>query len=129
MSGNFRSGPYRRRCTRTDMYPVDWAAWFAVAGVKIGNSRRGLTFDSYTFAVDAAVKGEGVALGRTTLVADDLAAGRLVRPFKPALKGVSSFYLRVSAGCDTAAQGPPVSRLDFRRAGTNSILMRTPRQD
>jgi LysR family glycine cleavage system transcriptional activator len=76
-----------------DTYPVDWAAWFAAAGVKAGNPRRGLTFDSYTFAVDAAVKGEGVALGRTTLVADDLAAGRLVRPFKQALKGVSSFYL------------------------------------
>lgn len=76
-----------------DTYPVDWAAWFAAAGMKAGNSRRGLTFDSYTFAVDAAVKGEGVALGRTTLVADDLAAGRLVRPFKQALKGVASFYL------------------------------------
>lgn len=76
-----------------DAYPVDWAAWFTVAGVKGGNPRRGLTFDSYTFAVDAAVKGEGVALGRSTLVADDLAAGRLVRPFMQALKGVSSFYL------------------------------------
>ena len=76
-----------------DLYPVDWAAWFSAAGVKAGNPRRGLTFDSYTFAVDAAVKGEGVALGRTTLVADELAAGRLVRPFKLALEGVSSFWL------------------------------------
>jgi LysR family glycine cleavage system transcriptional activator len=39
------------------------------------------------------VQGEGVALGRTMLVADDLAAGRLVRPFKQALKAFSSFYL------------------------------------
>jgi LysR family glycine cleavage system transcriptional activator len=76
-----------------DTYPVDWAKWFAAAGVKGGSPRRGLTFDSYTFAVDAAVKGEGVALGRSTLVADDLAAGRLIRPFEQALKGVSSFYL------------------------------------
>jgi LysR family glycine cleavage system transcriptional activator len=76
-----------------DAYPVDWAAWFRAAGVKVGNPRRGLTFDSYTFAVDAAVKGEGVVLGRSTLVRDDLEAGRLVRPFKQALKGVASFYL------------------------------------
>lgn len=76
-----------------DAYPVDWAAWLAEAGVKGSNHRRGLTFDSYTFAVDAAVKGEGVALGRSTLVADDLAAGRLVRPFKQALKGVSSYFV------------------------------------
>jgi LysR family transcriptional regulator, glycine cleavage system transcriptional activator len=76
-----------------DTYPIDWAAWLSSAGVKDVNPRRGLTFDSYTFAVDAAVKGEGIALGRTTLVADDLAAGRLVRPFKQALKGVASFYV------------------------------------
>lgn len=76
-----------------DTYPIDWSAWLSSAGIKGVNPRRGLTFDSYTFAVDAAVKGEGVALGRTTLVADDLAAGRLVRPFKHALKGVSSFYV------------------------------------
>ena len=34
-----------------------------------------------------------MALGRTLLVAADLASGRLVRPFKHSLKGVSSFYL------------------------------------
>jgi LysR family transcriptional regulator, glycine cleavage system transcriptional activator len=76
-----------------DAYPIDWAAWLSAAGVKGVNPRGGLTFDSYTFAVEAAVQGEGVALGRTMLVSDDLAAGRLVRPFKPALKAVSSFYL------------------------------------
>lgn len=57
------------------------------------NPRKGLTFDSYTFAVEAAVQGEGVVLGRTMLVAADLAAGRLVRPFKHTLKAVSSFYV------------------------------------
>jgi LysR family transcriptional regulator, glycine cleavage system transcriptional activator len=51
------------------------------------------TFDSYTFAVEAAVQGEGVVLGRTMLVASDLASGRLIRPFKHALKSVSSFFL------------------------------------
>jgi LysR family glycine cleavage system transcriptional activator len=76
-----------------DTYPIDWAAWLSSAGVKGVNPRRGLTFDSYTFAVEAAVKGEGVVLGRTMLVADDLAAGRLIRPFKHTLKAVSSFYV------------------------------------
>jgi len=76
-----------------DTYPIDWVAWLSSAGVKGVNPRRGLTFDSYTFAVEAAVKGEGVALGRTLLVADDLAAGRLIRPFKHSLKAASSFYV------------------------------------
>jgi LysR family glycine cleavage system transcriptional activator len=76
-----------------DSYPIAWADWLASAGVKGVNARGGLTFDSYTFAVQAAVQGEGVVLGRTMLVADDLAAGRLVRPFKQSLKAFSSFYL------------------------------------
>jgi LysR family glycine cleavage system transcriptional activator len=76
-----------------DSYPIDWATWLASAEVKGVNPRKGLTFDSYTFAVEAAVQGEGVVLGRTMLVAADLAAGRLVRPFKHALKSFSSFYV------------------------------------
>jgi LysR family glycine cleavage system transcriptional activator len=32
-------------------------------------------------AIEAAIRGEGVALGRSVLVAEDLAAGRLVAPF------------------------------------------------
>lgn len=76
-----------------DHYPIDWAAWLSSAGVKGVNPRKGLTFDSYTFAVEAAVKGEGVVLGRTMLVADDLAAGRLVRPFAHAVQANSSFYV------------------------------------
>jgi LysR family glycine cleavage system transcriptional activator len=76
-----------------DAYPIDWAAWLASAGVEGVDPQSGITFDSYTFAVQAAVQGEGVVLGRTMLVADDLAAGRLVRPFAHALKALSSFYL------------------------------------
>ena len=76
-----------------DTYPIDWAAWLSSAKVKGVNPHKGLTFDSYTFAVEAAVQGEGVVLGRTMLVAADLAVGRLVRPFKHALNAVSSFYV------------------------------------
>lgn len=32
-------------------------------------------------ATEAAIRGEGVALGRSLLIADDVAAGRLVVPF------------------------------------------------
>jgi LysR family glycine cleavage system transcriptional activator len=76
-----------------DSYPIDWKAWLDSARVKGVNPRKGLTFDSYTFAIEAAAQGEGVALGRSMLVSGDLAAGRLVRPFKHSLKAASSFYL------------------------------------
>ncbi|WP_448955573.1 transcriptional regulator GcvA [Labrys neptuniae] len=76
-----------------DGYPIDWAAWLASAGVEGVDPHGGITFDSATFAVESAVQGEGVVLGRTMLVAADLATGRLVRPFSHALKSFSSFYV------------------------------------
>jgi LysR family glycine cleavage system transcriptional activator len=79
-------GDLRRHTLIRDAYPIDWATWLASAGVEGVDPDGGLTFDSYTFAVEAAVQGEGVALGRTMLVGGDLAAGRLVRPFEHAIK-------------------------------------------
>ncbi|MER8770770.1 transcriptional regulator GcvA [Mesorhizobium sp. M0092] len=76
-----------------DSFPIDWATWLASAGVDGVDPQSGITFDSATFAMESAAQGEGVVLGRTMLVAADLAAGRLVRPFGHALKSPSSFYL------------------------------------
>lgn len=76
-----------------DAYPIDWAMWLASAGVEGIDPDSGLTFDAYTFAVEAAVQGAGVALGRSLLVQGDLAAGRLVRPFAHALQAFSSFHI------------------------------------
>lgn len=52
-----------------------------------------MRFDSATYAVEAAVHGEGVLFGRSALVSADLAAGRLVRPFDLALKSRSKYYV------------------------------------
>ncbi|MBP0581823.1 transcriptional regulator GcvA [Labrys sp. LIt4] len=76
-----------------DGFPINWAGWLASAGVGGVDPHGGLTFDSYSFAVESAAQGEGVVLGRTMLVAADLRAGRLVRPFEHALKSLSSFYV------------------------------------
>jgi LysR family glycine cleavage system transcriptional activator len=43
--------------------------------------------------VSAAIEGLGVALARSTLVEDDLAAKRLVKPFEIALAGEWSHYV------------------------------------
>ncbi|UXN71590.1 transcriptional regulator GcvA [Devosia neptuniae] len=76
-----------------DSFPIDWARWLSSAGVEGVDPHGGIAFDSATFAMESAAQGEGVVLGRTMLVAADLAAGRLVRPFAHALKSPSSFYL------------------------------------
>lgn len=63
------------------------------AGVSGINPESGVRFDSATYATEAAVHGEGVLLGRSTLVSADLAAGRLVRPFGLELKASSRYYV------------------------------------
>jgi LysR family transcriptional regulator, glycine cleavage system transcriptional activator len=64
-----------------DDLPVDWAMWLKMAGVDGIDPYRGLRFQSSVHAVQAAVQGEGIVLGRTAIIADDLQAGRLVQPF------------------------------------------------
>ncbi|MER9587005.1 transcriptional regulator GcvA [Mesorhizobium sp. M0276] len=76
-----------------DAFRIDWAAWLKHAGIEGIDPKRGVRFDSATFAVEAAVQGEGVLLGRSALVSADLAAGRLVRPFDLALKSASRYYV------------------------------------
>lgn len=60
---------------------ANWEQWFALAGLARKRPPRGPTFSHGSMAVEAAIRGEGVALARSTLVADDIAAGRLVAPF------------------------------------------------
>jgi LysR family glycine cleavage system transcriptional activator len=44
-------------------------------------------------ALAAAMAGEGVALGRSSLVDDDVAAGRLVKPCGPRLRSGLAYFL------------------------------------
>src|SRR5919206_4509827 len=73
----------------------DWRMWLLAAGVDGVDATRGLHFNNTAIAVQAALAGQGVALGNTSLVADDLAAGRLVRPFELELRGSArlAYYL------------------------------------
>lgn len=59
---------------------VDWAHWAEHFGVEL-DARAGLHFAHACHAIDTAIAGQGIALSRTCLAANDLRAGRLVRPF------------------------------------------------
>jgi LysR family glycine cleavage system transcriptional activator len=76
-----------------DVFTVDWAIWLRSAGIDNVNPHRGPTFLSSDHAIQAAVRGEGIVLGRSALVADDLAAGRLVRPFELSLPASFAYYV------------------------------------
>ncbi|RYY75812.1 MAG: LysR family transcriptional regulator, partial [Comamonadaceae bacterium] len=58
-----------------------WAAWLEAAGVVGVSASKGLSFWPSHIVISAAIDGLGVALAKGIWVADDLAAGRLVRPF------------------------------------------------
>lgn len=73
---------------------TDWSTWLSAAGqpLQLAEGPR-LTFDLAMMAVQAAVDGQGVCIGRSTYVEDDLRAGRLVVPFDLRLKDQLGFYL------------------------------------
>ncbi|MDP3762389.1 MAG: LysR substrate-binding domain-containing protein [Ramlibacter sp.] len=69
-----------------------WSAWLHMHGIAGVDCSKGLFLDS-GLAVQAAVDGRGLLLGRSIIVADDLAAGRLVRPVDQSLKVPQAYYL------------------------------------
>jgi LysR family glycine cleavage system transcriptional activator len=58
-----------------------WGDWLAQAGAPEVDWRRGQQFSNVYLAIEAAIAGRGVALGERALVLDELATGRLVKPF------------------------------------------------
>ena len=80
-----------------DAFEIDWAMWLKTAGVEGVDPHRGPQFESSFHAVQAAIQGEGVVLGRSALVADDLKAGRLVKPFSVSLPADLAYYVAYPA--------------------------------
>lgn len=70
-----------------------WATWLAAAGADQVRADRGTRFTLSTPAIDAAIDGQGVMLARSLVAAEDLAAGRLVRPFALELPVQPAYYL------------------------------------
>ena len=69
-----------------------WSAWFAEAQAPRDIVTEGILFRHSHMALSAAVAGQGFALGLSPLVDDDLAAGRLVRPFATELSRPFGFW-------------------------------------
>jgi LysR family glycine cleavage system transcriptional activator len=82
---------------------LGWQAWFDAMGVKV-TPHYGPRFDQADHAVDAALAGLGVVLGRRALVIKDLAEGRLVAPFPKALKTGARFRFLCPEGTEQKPQ-------------------------
>ena len=64
-----------------EMADYTWYDWIKSIGLNNEPTVGGHKFSHTGNALDAAIAGQGIALGRLALVADDLAMGRLVIPF------------------------------------------------
>jgi LysR family glycine cleavage system transcriptional activator len=70
-----------------------WTRWLAAAGVKADNLKPALSFNYSSLMIQAAIDGLGVALAQEALVRDDLATGRLIRPFDIDMPSDYAYYV------------------------------------
>ena len=78
----------------------DWAAWFRHAGLQ-SPPPQGPRFSNADHAVDLALEGGGVVLGRSSIVERAFNSGRLVAPFDLTLRVGASYRLVCPKGAET----------------------------
>ncbi len=83
--------------------PCDWATWFRAVGVNF-TPTHGAHFSNADHAIDAAVAGVGVALGRRPMIIKDMMEGRLVTPFKVAIETKARFRFLCLPGAEEKPQ-------------------------
>ena len=72
---------------------LGWTDWFAAAGLPGAEPGGGPRFSDSGLAMQAALDGQGIALGRVALALDDLIAGRLVRLFDIDCSSDAAYHL------------------------------------
>ncbi|MEH6456948.1 MAG: transcriptional regulator GcvA, partial [Cocleimonas sp.] len=80
-----------------DKTHVDWEMWFATVGVNDIDARHGLHFSQYNLLIEAAIRGQGVALVGDAIISDEIKTGQLVKLFEETDIPLSfSYYLAYS---------------------------------
>lgn len=99
LADRFAADPLAAPRIGTHTHPEGWAIWAALAGVELPPTpeRR---FAHVHFAIDAALAGLGAAVLPWPLVADEIAAGRLVAPLG-FQRAESAFALLAAPGSDS----------------------------
>lgn len=82
----------------TELIPwLDWKQWRASNGLAQIEPVGNVTFSHYDQLINAAIAGEGVALGRLPLLEQMLSAKKLVAPFKGRAAVARKYHLLVNA--------------------------------
>ena len=80
-----------------------WSQWLRAAGTKRQTQATELEFDSAQLCLEAAALGHGIALARSSFVADFLASQRLVALSQPQLEAKDQVYLTTALGLSPQA--------------------------
>lgn len=70
-----------------------WNQWLKAIGAESGSVQHGSTIDDSNVVLQAAIEGQGIALGADALLRDELESGRLIAPFDRSLATEFSYYL------------------------------------
>jgi LysR family transcriptional regulator, glycine cleavage system transcriptional activator len=70
----------------------EWQSWLDATGWKCPDLKTGKRFNLAMLAVGAAVAGEGIAIGRTAMIMDELRRGELVALVPLATRSLASYY-------------------------------------
>ena len=71
----------------------NWEGWLKLVGKPDLQPKRYLTISDSSLMIKAAMTGQGIALGRRSLVQDELTSGMLCQPFKQEMESPFSYYL------------------------------------
>lgn len=97
----------RGRMLLHDRSFAEWEEYLRSRSVKIEvNARSGIVFSETALCLEAAARGQGVAIGDDFLAAMHLSEGRLVKPFESAFLSKNAYYFVVP---DRAAPHPAVN--------------------
>jgi LysR family transcriptional regulator, glycine cleavage system transcriptional activator len=75
---------------------LNWRVWLEVVGQADLRPAGNLRFSGYEHVIPAAIAGHGVALGRSPLVDEALASGRLAVPFRRDANSERAYWIVVS---------------------------------
>jgi len=70
-----------------------WHDWLELAQLWDIKAEKGTIIDDTNVLIQAAIEGQGIALGSTPFVEDHLASGKLVKPFDVTLVNDFSYYV------------------------------------
>jgi len=77
----------------TEAMYMDWGTWLTALGIGELKSAGALHFSQYEQMIQAAISGQGVALGRQPLIGDLIKSGALVVPFKQTMVGSRAYFI------------------------------------